>query len=87
MAYKDLSLLTKNRMTHLIPEEGEDDTEQSEVMVIDSLEAEQCVDSQIVTFFQGRKFDGNVQYLNIQYIVDALKQYRDGMLDGVSYSN
>ena len=56
-------------------------------MVIDSLEADQCVDSQIVTFFQGRKFDGNVQYLNIQYIVDALKQYRDGMLDGVSYSN
>ena len=27
MAYKDLSLLTKNRMTHLIPEDGEEDTE------------------------------------------------------------
>lgn len=47
LAYKDLALLSHNRVSHRI-NENEDI---SEIMVIDTKIGEECSDSQYVTFF------------------------------------
>ena len=36
-----------------------------------------------VTYFQGRPYDGQVVYHNLVYVNDALKQYRNGDLEGL----
>ena len=56
-------------------------------MVIDTGKAEDCSDSKYVTFFQGRVFDGHINYTNLQFINDALKQYRNGNHQGLLNDN
>ena len=71
LIYKDLALLAYNRTSHFIEHVSED--EKGEIMVIDIGKAEDCSDSKYVTFFQGRVFDGHINYTNLQFINDALK--------------
>jgi hypothetical protein len=50
LAYKDLALLSHNRLSHHTNENDDP----SEIMVIDTKIGEECSDSQYVTFFQGK---------------------------------
>jgi hypothetical protein len=58
-----LALLSYNRTSHFLEEASEDD--KGEIMVIDIGKAEDCSDSKHVTFFQGRVFDGHINYNNL----------------------
>ena len=68
-------------MTHLEVTEDDQHPQQSEIMVIDTQDGVECADSQFVTYFQGRPYDGQIHYNNIKYIIDALRQYRQGNLN------
>jgi len=52
-------------------------------MVIDIKKGEECCDMQYVTYFQGKPYDGTFTYTNLTYINEALKQYRQGNLEGL----
>ena len=69
-------------MTHLTGELGEE-LSPCEMMVIDTLDGHTCCDNAMLTYFQGRLFTGEMKYPNLQYINDALKQYRQGNLEGL----
>ena len=47
---------------------GEKMPDGSEIMVIDTQDGVECADSQFVTYFQGRPYDGQIHYNNIKYI-------------------
>ena len=51
VVYKDLSLLSENRLYNLEKEsEDDDEPEMSEIIVIDIQDSEKCCDTQIVTY-------------------------------------
>jgi len=87
VVYKDLSFLAHNRTTELVLDEDETELMQSEIMVMDTKDAFLACDSQIVTYFQGRSFNGEIQYPNLQYANAALKQFRQGNLEGLIMKN
>lgn len=65
--YKDLSLLDFNRHSNFVKnEDGEIDTDPSEIIVIDCKAPEEFADLQCVTYIQSDRYEGQFQYQNIQ---------------------
>lgn len=73
--FKDLSLLTQNRLTNFA--EGE---VKGEMIVIDTPEGSEACDTQHVTYLQGPKYDGKIRYSNLQYLNNSLRQYRSDLM-------
>ena len=52
LVYKDLSYLAHNRVTHLVKDANDDEEPTiGEIMVIDTISAEDNVDSNYITYF------------------------------------
>ena len=83
MVYKDISLLSFNRTINL--ENEEEDDQPSEIIVVDVVDNKQC-DTEMVSYFQSKIFKGEIKYPNIQYLSDALKQYRQGNYENNDYN-
>lgn len=54
-------------------------------MVIDIKKGEDCADPNYITYFEGKEYKAACAYSNLVYIIDTLKEYRQGTLD--SYVN
>lgn len=76
VVYKDLSLLAKNR--NFFKKDDSDDI--GEIMVTDYLSGEESVDAQNLIYLQGQQYTGQDAYQNLVYLLEVLKQYREGDL-------
>lgn len=57
MVYKDISFLAHNRVSHFSSQNEEEQIE-GEIMVIDTLSAEDNVDTNYITYFLSQKYNG-----------------------------
>ena len=69
-------------MTDLVEEDGVG-LEPCEMMVIDVLDGQSSCDLDKLGYFRGTPFIGDFKYPNLQFIIESLKQYRQGNLEGI----